>query len=88
MVDNILGKELDFEELISNGIILDHFPLHKRKLIDKMQYSFQHKYKNLKGAFLFGNYQKYMEPLNMIKNYYGENYAFEYAFLIHYQAWL
>ena len=24
----------------------------------------------------------------MIKNYYGENYAFEYAFLIHYQSWL
>lgn len=31
---------------------------------------------------------KHMEPLNMVKNYYGENYAFEYAFLIHYQAWL
>ena len=24
----------------------------------------------------------------MIKYYYGEDYAFEYAFLIHYQAWL
>ena len=36
MVDCILGKELDFEELTANGIIVDHFPLHKRKLIDKM----------------------------------------------------
>ena len=29
-----------------------------------------------------------MMPINMMKNYYGEEYAFEYAFLLHYQAWL
>jgi hypothetical protein len=24
----------------------------------------------------------------MLKNYYGEKYAYEFAFLLHYQAWL
>ena len=36
IVNGILGKELDFEELISNEIIIDHFPLHKRKFIEKI----------------------------------------------------
>lgn len=88
MVDGFLSKELDFEEMMESGVIVDHFPLHKRKFIAKMQEQFEHSYYNLKRGFLVGTFRKYMMPLNMIKNYYGENYAFEYAFLIHYQAWL
>ena len=37
---------------------------------------------------LTGRYYKYMEPINMIKNYYGEKFAYQVAFHIHYMAWL
>ena len=30
MVNGILGRELDFEQMLTTGVIVDHFPLHKR----------------------------------------------------------
>jgi hypothetical protein len=39
-------------------------------------------------GMLTGNYNKYMEPINMIKNYYGDKYAYQIVFHLHYMAWL
>ena len=35
-----------------------------------------------------GTFMKHMEPLNIIKNYYGEKYALFVAFLCHHIAML
>lgn len=38
------------------------------------------------GGFLTfsGKYLKYLQPINMIKNYYGEKTGFYYAYMLHY----
>jgi len=87
-MEEYMGKEIDFEYLTQASIIENHYPLHNGDTLERIQENFKkYKFKLIIGM-LTGNYDKYMEPLNLIKNYYGEKYAYQIIFHIHYMAWL
>ena len=84
----VISREIDFEYYTKVGIIDAHFPMHNRNTVqDILESMAKYKYRLLK-SFIGDNYMKYLQPLNLIKNYYGEKFAWEYIYLIHYQAWL
>ena len=87
-IEEFFETQIDFDELKESGVIEDHFHLHKRLAIDEIQVSFGKYARKLCCRMACGSYLKYAQPLNMVKNYYGEKVAFEYAFLLHYQSWL
>jgi anoctamin-8 len=37
---------------------------------------------------LVGNFWQNMQPINFITDYYGEEYGFYFAWLVHYTGWL
>lgn len=89
-IDDFLQRELDYKYYIATGVIKDHQFMHKSNNIEEIQKSWN-SYKNkLMFSFLSfsGSYLRYLQPINMIKNYYGEKQAFLYAYTLHYQAFL
>ena len=75
-MEEYLSKEIDFDYYKSSGIIDSHFMLHKKESIRHMQESMKKYERKLIFSFWSPAWVKYIQPLNMIKNYYGEKYAF------------
>jgi len=87
-IQEFLSKEIDFDYFESAGIIEAHYPMHTKYTLFEIQRSMSKYRFRLLLAFLNGDFVKYFQPINQMKSYYGEKYAFEFAYLLHYQAWL
>ena len=79
---------MDVDYLKKSGVILDHFPVHMedRHLVYPSWLEYRWR---LSAGMLFGaGFLKNMQPINFIKDYYGEKFGFYFSWLIHYTGWL
>ena len=84
---DILRRHIDFEYLTKNGVVKSHFPchLHERAHIIPSWNKYRMR---LAFGFVTGSFTDNMQPLNVIKDYYGEKLGFFFAWLMHYTGWL
>ena len=82
-----LDNEMDLGYLKQSGVLVDHWPVHmpERDLIYKSWLEYRWR---LSWGMIWGNYLPNMQPLNFIKDYYGEKFGFYFGWLIHYTGWL
>ena len=82
-----LESEIDMDYMRKSGVITHHFPVHmpERGLIYNSWLEYRWR---LAAGMLFKGFLANMQPLNFIKDYYGEKFGFYFAWLIHYTGWL
>lgn len=79
-----LESEIDFDYYMKQGIISEHYPLHRMKAHKEVQNSVNKYLWKLNIVSIFGNWQKYLQPIHFIKKYYGEEFAFYFFFFLNY----
>jgi hypothetical protein len=61
---HILTEEIDFKNLVANGIITNHYPLHKLNFYDRLKDSYSKNGAQLSRRLMCGNWKKFLEPIH------------------------
>ena len=69
---NTLEQEMDIDYLIKSGVILNHFTLHTEDRHFIYSSWLEYRWRLSWGMFTGHNFLKSMQPLNFLKDYYGE----------------
>ena len=85
-IQEYLTKEINFEHYLNIGVVEDHYPLHKVEGYENLEKSSLKYLRKLSIGLLEGSKKwfKYLEPIQIIKRYYGEKFAFFYLYFIHF----
>ena len=79
-------QEVNFDLYTENGVIEEHYPLHNSESLKEIDKS-NHKYmSSLVHMITAGDkrYHKYLEPIHLMKSYYGERMTFFFMYMVHY----
>ena len=87
IINNMFDEHMDLDYMMKSHVISDHFPMHTK---DRLEINKSwHKNKGwLTFGMIFTGFEKYMQPLNFISEYYGEKYGMYFAWLVHYTGQL
>jgi hypothetical protein len=87
LIKKLFEKEFNISTLEKSKVITKHFLLHTSQR-ESIEPSWKQHRVKLMLLLPFGKFVPHMEPLNIIKNYYGEKYAIYFTFLAHHVGML
>ena len=82
-----IEKQLDLAYLTQSGGIVNYFPLHKTRAYEAVRESLDKYQARIWLNTFFGDDTKHLEPIHLLRRYYGEKFAFFYLFFYHYIAY-
>ena len=87
IIKKAFEMEFDIDYLTQSGVIIEHFPCHTEER-DYIVKSWEKYGWKLTFSVFLPSFWNNLQPINFIAEYYGEEYAFFFLWLVHYTGML